>query len=676
MNWTDVIPEIAVSAAVFFLPGLFISYLGGLRGITAWAMAPLLTVAIVAAVAMVAQPLHIPFGPVPVLAGTGVMAVPALGLSLSLRAAGIGRAPRDPYRYSVAAFAGVVVAGVVAVATFVTGIGRPGAISQTWDAVFHYSAIRYILVTGNASPLAIGSLNQPGMPGTFYPAAWQEMAALLAQLTGAGVTVVATVTCLIIAALVWPLGCLLLCRHLFGAHGGISASAAVITGLVCASFGPFPWMIMGWGVLWPNTLGMALAPAGVAMVMSITRIAQADTFGAWRRWPFAVVAAWAIAIAHPNAAISVAVIALLPVLIAFGRYLMAEYRSGHRIRGGSVLVVLVVVVVGGWLYASGLPTMQRVRDHLWKPFESAPQAAGEALTSGTNGQHGLWLLSAFMVIGMVTCFIRRTRRWLAVAEIAVAGLYVASAAIGTPFVRQFTGFWYDDSHRLAAILPIVAVPLTVTGLLATGQWLNRHGVRHATTRLAAHPLSLAAVTLAVAVVVSGLTAARSVPSNATVLGREYSTAGDHRLVSPQKRQFFRTVADAVPAGAVVANDPFQGTAALWSLTGTRVLFPQVGLAVNNEQATYLARHLVDLAHDRRACALVRHYGVGYLIVAPDNYRRANAPPGPYRGITYPGARPGFDLVVFDGPRQLYRITRCQPASSPTSAMPATSQRGK
>lgn len=666
MSWTSVIPEILCGTALFVLPGLLVAYLGGLRGITAWATAPLITVAVAAAVGIVAGWLGVPFGPLSCLVGVVVAAVVALLFSLILGRSvlhrrGIRPPAPDGFRYTLAAALGTAASAVIGIATFVIGIGRPDAISQTWDSVFHYNAIRYIAQSGNASALDLGSLNQPGAQGRFYPAAWHDMAGLLANLTGATPLVAALVTCLVVAAVVWPLGCVLLCRHLFGASGTRAIAAVITTGLVSATFGPFPWQITGWGVLWPNALGMALAPTGIAIGLSILRMTRDDGFGTGRRWLLAVTGAWAIAVSHPNSAISVALVLIAPILIMFGRYLRAEYRNRHRARGVAVLTLVAVVVIGGWAYAATLPGLQRVQGIFWPPFETAPQAIGESFTNGTNQQHGALILSLFMLVGMVMCFVWRTRRWLVVAQLLITALYVGSAAIGSPFVRQFTGFWYDDSHRIAAMLPVVAVPLAVTGVLATGLGMYRL-VSERTTREFLRTTSPTAVTISLAVVVAGLAALRGVPNNALVLGKEFSTAGDHNLVGPQKRDFFRAVDGHVPSKALVANDPFDGTAALWSLTGTRVLFPQVDPTANNKQMSYLAQHLVDIHHDSRVCSLVRKYDVNFMVIAPDNYLPKSAQPGFYSGIVDPGSRSGFRLVVSDGPRKLYRITECHASS--------------
>ena len=667
MSWLSAVPDVLVCVGLFFAPGLLVTYLGGLRGVTAWATAPLVTVAVVAAVAVAGGSFGFRFGVWSAAAGIVIMAALSAGLSLLLRARRLDRPAPDPRSYSLAVVIAAIAAVVIGGVTFIKGVKHPDSISQAWDSVYHYSAVRYIEQTGNASPLTIQTLGQPGGKGAFYPDAWHAMAALLAELTGASVPVAATVTCLIIAVLIWPLSCLLLARHLFGAAGSRAAAAAVITGLVSSLFGAFPWMLTGtYGLLWPNALGLALAPAGVALGMSILRISDSDTFGAGRRWFFAAAGAWAIAIAHPNSALSVALICVFPLLAVAGTYVARQYRR-HRIGTALGVSAVLAAIAGGGVIAARLPTIHAVASISWSTFETPSHAVVSALSYGTNHQAPELLLATLALVGVVACFVWRQRRWLVFAELAIVALYVGAAAIGGPTVRLFTGVWYDDSYRIAAILPIVAIPLATMGVLAIAEWLQRFPLRAAA---AARPALALAVPLVVAALVAVPTAVQSVPDNVRTVGYKFKTFGDGALVSSSKIEFLQSVARIVPPSALVADNPFDGTAYLYALTGTRVLNPQLN-ASSQEGVAYLSQNLVRLGQDPRVCDLVRQYAVGYMVVAPDNVLLDPSKPwvraelGWYAGVANPGKRPGFRLLVSadGGQYRLYKITMCQPPSA-------------
>src|SRR5262249_52815805 len=153
-----------------------------------------------------------------------------------------------------------------------------------------------------------------------------------------------------------------------------------------------------------------------------------------------------------------------------------------------------------------------------------------------------------------------------------------------------------------------------------------------------------AVALAVGTVVAIATAVQSVPANAQTLGGAFSTSGNQSFTSPQKLQFLRTVAHLVPDSAVVADNPIEGTAFLWALTGTHVLFPQVNPSSNSQDLAYLAGNLVRISQDPWVCDLVRTYGVGYMVVAPDLYMNP-WPRAFFAGIADPSNKPGFRLMA-------------------------------
>jgi len=397
----------------------------------------------------------------------------------------------------------------------------------------------------------------------------------------------------------------------------------------------------------------------VALGMSVIRVSDGDTFGAVRRWLFGAAGAWAITIAHPNSTLSVAVICVFPLLAVLGPYLLDQWNR-HTLRTTLGLLAVLAVGVAGFAVASTNGQIHNTLTHYFPLIQTPGQATLAAVSNGTDFMRPEWLLTAFVAIGAVACFVWRQRRWLVFAELAIIALYVGSAAVGGPIARLFTGLWYNDTHRFAAILPIVAIPLATIGVLAAGELLTSAASR---VRHAASPATAAVgLPLAVGALVALATAGLSGPGNSATIGSMFSTSGYAVWVSPAKLAFLKTVARLVPANALVADDPYAGSAYLYALSGTRVLFPQAAVASNNEDTAYLAHNLVNLKHDPAACALVRRFGVGYMIVGPDNYLTTRQQPGYYgTGVAYPAPDSGFRLIAASGSLKLYKITMCQPS---------------
>jgi hypothetical protein len=274
-----------------------------------------------------------------------------------------------------------------------------------------------------------------------------------------------------------------------------------------------------------------------------------------------------------------------------------------------------------------------------------------------------WLLTLFMVIGAIACFAWRQRRWLVWAELVIIAFYVATAGIDSHLTRLFTGPWYNDSHRIAAILPIVAVPLATTGVLAVADVLGRAASRAGDI---AQPAAALALSLVIGAALALLTAVHGIPGNARTVGGTFSTSGFSVFVNPAKLQFLEDVSRLVPASAVVADSPYSGTAYLYALSGIRVLFPQISDNLNNHDMIYLQENLVHVSQDPHACELVRRYDVGYMIIAPDDYLGKRLQPGNYYGVADPAPDSGFRLIAADGPERLYKITICQASTAGTT----------
>jgi hypothetical protein len=317
-----------------------------------------------------------------------------------------------------------------------------------------------------------------------------------------------------------------------------------------------------------------------------------------------------------------------------------------------------VVFLAGWAFVATSSAFKSVRTFYWPPFESTARAVGEVLLNATNGRSSLWVLSAFMVVGLLLVWRVSHQRWLVGAFGTVGMMFVLTAANNRSYTEFITGYWYNDSFRLAAILPVLAVPLVVLGIVRTAECLR--GWLADRPRLARLGASGVGVTIVLALLVivasKGLYFRNQVATIAfTYTGME--NTNDGTLADPREQAFYTRIAKQVPDDVVVANDPWDGSPLVWALADRKVLFPHMDLAWSKEQK-YLAEHLVDAATDPTVCSDLRRLHVGYLVLGelrfwPWDNRRKD-----YPGIHDPGNRPGFQLVDSDGDLKLYKITAC------------------
>jgi hypothetical protein len=631
--WGAAGPALAVAAAWFVLPGLLVAYAAGLRGITAWGCAPLVSTGSVAVAAVLAGLLGIGWS-------AGVAVVPALMLAAVAAAVTRLHRPPDPdgRRVGLAATGGLIVGGLLALAAVVAGTDTPAALSQTYDAVFHYNSVARILAEGDASSLTAGTLTAPGAATAFYPAAWHDMVSLVVVGSGASIPVATSAVVAVVAALVWPLGCSVLVRQVCGPSG----TAVAVAPVVAAGFTAFPWMLMTFGVLWPNLLGMALVPAGLAAVVAVSGLGS-GSLTPWRAAAVLAVAVVALGLAHPNTLFSLAALAVAPLGWWFARRVRAWVRAGRRMLAVGVAAVVAVGAGGAAVFASTSPLLDGVRDFDWPAYETPPQAVGEVLTMATNLRDAAWTVAALVLVGLVVAWRTPDRRWLVPAHAVSAVLFVLAASLDTPLSAAATGFWYNDSHRLAAMLPITGVPLAVLAITAIGSALPR--VRAGVAALL--------VTAAVVVASSGMYARE----HAELVDDNYpAPTQQHRLLSPEEQSFYARIGPLIEPDAVVAQNPWSGSALLWALTGREVLFPHLGGEWTTDQR-YLAAHLREVSTDPRVCAAAERLRVRYLLVGVNDFL-----PQDVRTRGYPGLVPsptGFLRVAADDSgNALYALTGC------------------
>ncbi|ANY06638.1 DUF6541 family protein [Pseudonocardia sp. HH130630-07] len=686
MSWFSAVPLVLLAATWVTVPGLLVGLAAGLRGIAAWGAAPLLSVGLIAGSAVVGSVAGIPWsGAVPIAAavlfalavvGTRrwVLGRPLLPGPALVRArtgetlATLRHGGPDRRWTGLAALGGLLIAWALGFRAAIRGIDRPDALSQTFDANFHYNAVARILATSDASSLTVGGLvNSPG----FYPSAWHGVVSLIAPAApGPGEIVIASnVVALVTTLLVWPLSVLLLVRTLTGRSAGVALAAPVLA----LGFVAFPWTLVTYGALWPNLMGVALVPAALAAVALAARPglgpdpvspARPGPFppGRVARWFPVTVAVPALGLAHPNALFGLVVVAVPPVLWGLAGAVRRGRRAGRWPFARALAMIPLVAVVGGGLawFMFVSPVLDGIRGYYWEPQVGVGGALVNALLHSPDGNDPAWSIALLTVAGAVVALRRARTAWLVPAHLLVCALYVVGAS---SWASVWTGVWYNDAPRIAALVPVTAAPLAALGLVALCSLARRVAclVRDALTRAApaveAWPRPRAAVLVAIGVLaVVAASGGLYQRSHIDQLAGIYQTP-EEVLVGPEQAQFLRYAGELLPADAVVAQNPWAGTAMLWPLTDRRVLFPHL-TGVWSPDQQLIAERLSDAAHDPAVCAAVAETGVGYVITAPPTFWQPDPLAENWPGLDDLADAEGFELLAEEGDNALWRITAC------------------
>lgn len=669
MTWVQAVPVALVTAAWCVLPGALVARAAGLRGAVCWGAGPLVSVALIATTAVLAGRAGVPWGPWPVLGATAVLALLCAAVTAAVRRARRDRAEpggdpgdRPPFLLragpdgplgGIALAIGTAVTVAIGWLTVMLAFGPVDAISPTYDAIYHYSAVARILQTGDASSLTLGELNSPGQPSA-YPAAWHDVVSLVVASTGASIPAASNLAAFAAAAVVWPLSCTLLVRQVVGRRAG----ALLVTPVLATAFTAMPWLLLNWGVLWPNLLGLALVPAGLAAVVTVLGLTRDSAVGRFRALLLGAAAVPALALAHPNAAVSLLVLGLSPVMVAATATTVRHVRerrfaTAALAPAGALAAVAAVVWVLAWS-----PYLDGVREFDWQASMGAREALTGVLWNGMNKRPELIVVSVLVVVGAVLAMRHARTAWLVPAHLTSALLYTLAVAREGDLVTALTGAWYNDSHRLAAMVPITGVPLATLGVLGAAGLAVRAvtALRRAETtperrRLLAVP---AVAVLAAALVL--LTDGFRIGVHAAVIADAYRYETG-RVLQPGQREFLEAAGRATAPGAVVAANPWTGNGLLYPLTGRQVLFPHLSGTWTPDQELIRMR-LHDVARDPVVCPALRATGVGYVIDGPVTWWPWDPRADTYPGLSEIDRAAGFEPVLSGSGSTLYRITAC------------------
>ena len=689
MIYTDLAPVVVAAICVLMLPGMLVAYATGARG---WALvgagAPA-SVTLVSLTAILTGAARLPWGVLPVLVVSAVVAAgiyaarltwsswlkrrrrqpPGPGASLATVSAKrnapstSGRRPKRPARDLTGVVIGIIATGVAfAVIAWRLGQVFGGAenISQTFDNIFHLNAVRYIADTGNASSMKVSGFTASTGIGGFYPAAWHDVVSLTQQLAGSSVPAAVNATNLAVAALVWPLSCLLLSTSIFGAR----RSVVVATAALAAGFSAFPYLMVDFGVLYPNLLSIALMPACIALFALALRVARGIHLRRDAAWLLFLGSLPGLALAHPST-----LLALLawtyPVAVAAMITLCRRLRPrfGSWRTYGAVLIGLAA-------YTSALAVAwKKLRpdeaQSTWEPVQTLSQAFGQAVTSAPQGRPIPWLIFALTLLGIGALLQQRRHLWLlAMFGISVLMFMVVSGYPFGPFRTLVGGIWYNDPFRPAALLPVATLPVAVLGVVWL--WDRVRGMLRA--RLAGMPspalglmaasrVPVASVVLALLALggLLGLSQRGAVTAAVRSAAANYVVSPDAALLSTDEQILLARAAQEIPSDNTVVSSPWTGASLVYALADRKSLTPHV-FGDYDADTMEVLRRLDQAGEDPSVCQSVRDLKAHYVL--DFGAREIHGGYHPFPGLENLSTDPDFELVDSQGSAKLYRVVAC------------------
>lgn len=643
--WAVMVAPLFVAGVIMTVPGYATLRVFGFRGLHAWAFAGPISLTMVGAASILSPLLGLSWTLVGVALVTSVGCAIAAALRFTARSAfAIGRIAFDG-RGAVAA--ALAIGGVLVSAQFVLIVMNPENISQTFDNIFHLNAAQYILDTGSASPLSVSQLTRTQSTGlTFYPAVWHAAVALVAEVTGVTVAVASNAVMIAAGALLWPAGILLLGTTLFGR----ARAFVVAVGVFGAAIPAFPILMVDYGVLFPYFLALCALPAALASTLAILGIVD--------RRPATGIAPWIVLLAatvpglllvHPAAFVAWLVLSGVAALFAFVRYVRA--RPSRKALAFASVGIVVAGVASILLWRVLRPA---IPETLWPPSQTPGQAIGEALTLSMERAEIPVVVTIAMIVGAVIAWRRGdlASRLSVTYLVVLMALFVITTSMQWLWLRKLiTGAWYVNSPRLAAIIPLLAVPIAA---LAIELLWRRMSARFPTrlTQGRARPVLLAAGATALLVLVTQLIAIPRAIERARLM---YVPTASSPLLTPDERGLIDELPDLIPADAVVTGNPGTGAAMAYALAGVEVLHPSVVIEMTDDIAL-IDDELNAAKPGSAVCAALQRTGVDYVL--DFGTQEINGESHPYPGYQDLNSSSAVKLVDRVGDAALYEVVGC------------------
>lgn len=626
LAWLQAVLVGLVTVAVFWTPGALVIHGWGWRAgrLAGAAVAPLVTCGL--------------FGGAALLSTStlrwdarAALLVTGLGWASGVvwrRVRGAQRAPARPRPRVAAGLVAAVAVGIaLQLVPVAVGAERPDGWLTAHDLTFHLAAVDYVRRTGLGSSLHLmTAASAEGSLGGFYGAGWHDVAALVPVWPWRPLVLNATVVFPIVVE--WTLALTFLCRTIVPKRPG-----AVIWAPLLGSAGvalPLTIVLFPEGMV-PNALGLAFAPAAIAVAVLATRPG---------RPPIPVLAAVALGVAlvHPNALATV-VVALLPAAA------MVAWR--RRREGRFVALAATALVVAGlvMVLVSRTPQFRAVTTYPAEPAVRLGKVLVQIASGNATGQGsatGYLVVVAGMVGTGLACR-QRDARWAWVAAWVFPLLYLAASS-SIPYLKDADRIWYGEPRRFTPMIGALFVPPAAVVLDMAWTVLSRW------TQRESRPVWVPRAGIALVTVASMFGGALAFSD---LVRASYDPGGGlHSLAGGAELQMADRLATELDHRRAVLGSPFSGAANLQERIGQRVA-PPAETGEPDTDVAYLARSLSQLAVDPGVCAAVRRLGVGYLYVDPQPWNIR-----PWIVDVRVPPKHGVRLIDSGGTASVYEITAC------------------
>lgn len=568
----------------------------------------------------------------------------------------------------------VVLGLAVSAYAFLSVIGSPDWFATEIDNAFHLNEVYAMASTGQFSAFSISTFPTVAgfastNSGSFYPALWHVVVAVLLNTVATSAPIAENATNLVFVAIAFPLGIWAFLSSVLSSN-----KTAILAGsLTCVCFFDFPWRLLTFGLLCSNLASFAMVPTALAVFVSLVKL-QDSIAERLKLALLLVTASICLALLQPNAIFScVALLAFFAISqILHGKTFCGfTIKQNHRI-WLAILFALACIVF--WAFAYNSSFMRGVLSVNWAHISSKVQGIFNILLLSYCDGPANPVMAAFVLIGAISAFRNKELRWLVFAYALCAAIHYSTASTESIFKHILAGFWYTDPRRTAALCALGAIPLSAIGFASVIGFCKMHAIHlkesicdnSRNKAIAGISLVIAALLLTPSFDIVGLTEVETTfGTSQTMIKSSYDMSKSTSL-STKEINFVKR-AKQITGDDVVINSPFDGTAFLYGVTGVQFYYRSLLTSPENnpnEPAESRAfRHsLYSYTTNADAATAIKKTGAKYVLLLDSAQKKKRKHVFTYQAKDWTGiasvekAKKGFELILKEGDMRLYRIT--------------------
>ncbi|WP_294379962.1 DUF6541 family protein [uncultured Senegalimassilia sp.] len=576
---------------------------------------------------------------------------------------------------------GLLMAFAIVVYSTVMPLDGPESFSQHSDNMAHLGSIISMAKTGFYSTFSASSylatpLNQIPVEtsASFYPEGWHIICAMVSSSMGVSAPMAENAVNLAFAGSVFPLGVCILSEAVFSGSQKTMLRFAAIVLSTC--FVAFPSGMYLFGPLYPNAASYCSLPALLYLFISVTNCLG----GRKAVLTFSIVAfvyaAVGVAALQPNAIFTAAVV-LTPYLIWNIKYIFSRFKTTEHLSNGIpctlIRLGIVCTVLLGWYFLYNLPSFQSVVSFPWPSFLCLKDAIVSGADLGLRFGTPQLLLSIIVWIGLAWTLVNHKYEWITASFIIFLVMYIVGIS-SEGFAKTFlTGFWYNDHWRTSASLVFPGALLASIGLSVIVRTILRIlDYKAASTN--GDTVVKTAISLLVVLTIIYPSFVTNGSQVITAFGKSRDTLeqlnklSESNSYSDADDKFVQRVVSIVGKNDLVINIPADGSISAYMKYGLNCYFKSYGEGDNTSTCNTIVNSLYEYSFNEEVKSAISNTDAKYVLLLDRNGFIRNGDSlwstdgsmneSDWQGILQLNDNTeGFELVISDQSRKLYRIIR-------------------